>query len=256
MTALRRSVNASHTVASDGMKRIYHSLRLPVDDYLAALQAALPRVSVVPVLAIVVAAAASWWVYVPIHELCHAFACLWTGGDVTRLEIDPFYGAALLHRVFPFVSVGSNYAGQLTGVDTHGNDLIYLATDVCPFLLTIVIGVPLLQAARSPRTPLRSAIMLGVALPIAYAPFVSVTGDYYEMGSIGVSRATALWNPSVALTRWRSDDAFKLADQLFGAAGDGSVGDAVGMLGSLFVGIVLIFATYWLGARWSRLIVR
>ena len=57
------------------MKRIFRLVRLPADDYLAALQAALPRASVVPVLAIVVAAAASWWLYVPIHELAHAFGC-------------------------------------------------------------------------------------------------------------------------------------------------------------------------------------
>lgn len=236
------------------MKRILRLARLPVDDYLAALQAALPRIGVVPVLAIAGAAAVSWWIYVPIHELAHAFGCLWTGGAVTRLEVDPLYGAALLQKVFPFVSVGSEYAGQLTGFDTHGNDLTYLATDFCPFLLTVLIGVPLLRAARSRRTPLRCAILLGAALPLALAPFTSVTGDYYEMGSILVSRAVALWNPSISLTRWRSDDTFKLASQLFGAGGDGNLGDGAGVLFALLLGIVLIFATYWAGTRWSRLI--
>ena len=57
------------------------------------------------------------------------------------------------------------------------------------------------------------------------------------------------------LSRWRSDDAFKLASQFFGAAGDGSLGDALAMLAALLVGIVLIFATYWLGTRWARVIV-
>jgi hypothetical protein len=244
----------SRRYASTPVNCVYRLLRLPVDDYLAALRAALPRAGVVPVLAIVVAAAASWWIYVPIHELCHAFGCLWTGGEVTRLEIDPLYGAALLHTIFPFVSVGSDYAGQLTGFDTHGNDLTYLATDFSPFLLTVLVGVPLLRAARSQRTPLRSAIILGVALPIAFAPFTSVSGDYYEMGSILVSRAVALQSASVPLTRWRSDDVFKLAHQLFGAAGDGSCGDAAAMLAAFLVGIVLIFVTYWLGTRWSRVI--
>src|SRR4051812_23337575 len=27
----------------------------------------------------------SWFLYVPTHELLHAFGCLWTGGTVTRL---------------------------------------------------------------------------------------------------------------------------------------------------------------------------
>ena len=93
-----------------------------------------------------------------------------------------------------------------------------------------------------------------MALPLAFAPFISVTGDYYEMGSILVSRTVALWNPSVPLTRWRSDDTFKLASQLFGTGGDGNLGDAVVMLAALLLGIVLIFATYWLGTRWSRVL--
>ncbi len=236
------------------MHRIYRILMQPADDYLAALQAAVPRRSVVPVLAIIVATGLSWWIYVPIHELGHAFGCVWTGGEVTRLDIDPIYGATLLKRVFPFVSVGSAYAGQLTGFDTHGNDLTYLATDFAPFLLTILVGVPLLRAAPLQRTPLRAALCLGAALPLAYAPFISVTGDYYEMGSILVSRMATLWNPSLPLSRWRSDDALKLGSQLFATSG-GGLSDAVGILASLVLGIVLIFATYWLGTGWSRVIV-
>jgi hypothetical protein len=236
------------------MRRIYPVLKLPVDDCRAALEVVLLRPGLAPVLALVTAAAASWWIYVPTHELGHAFGCLLTGGDVTRLEIDPLYGAALLQKVFPFVSTGSDYAGQLTGFDTHGSDLVYLATDFCPFLLTVLVGVPLLRAARRQRTPQRAAVLLGLALPIAYAPFTSVTGDYYEMGSILVSRAVALWSTSVPVNRWRSDDAVKLASQFFGAAGDGGCADAVGMLAALLVGVVLIVATYWLGTRWSHLI--
>src|SRR5207344_3373896 len=95
---------------------------------------------------LIVAAALTWWIYVPIHELAHAFGCLAGGGAVTRLEIDPLYGAAWLQRVFPFVAVGSDYAGQLTGFDTRGNDLTYLLTDFLPFVGTIAVGVPLLHA--------------------------------------------------------------------------------------------------------------
>ena len=231
-------------------------LRLPLDDYLAALEAVLAGGIAVPVATMIVAAVVSWWVYVPIHELAHAFGCLWTGGTVTRLEIDAIYGAAWLQRGFPFVSVGSDYAGQLTGFDTHGSDLRYLATDFAPFLLTIVVGVPLLRAAGSGRSPLRSALLLGVALPIAYAPFISVTGDYYEMGSILVSRAVTVWSPGVSPDRWRSDDAIKRASELFGAGGDGGIGDAAVMVAAQLLGVVLLFATYWLGERWSRVVMR
>ena len=65
---------------------------------------------------------------VPLYYFGTAYGCLLTGGDVTRLEISPEYGAALLQKLFPFVAVGSDYAGQLTGFDTHDNDVIYLAT--------------------------------------------------------------------------------------------------------------------------------
>jgi hypothetical protein len=73
----------------------------------------------------------SWWVYVPIHELAHAWGCLLAGGEVTRLEIDWIYGASLLARVFPYVTVGSEYAGRLSGFDNRGSDLTYLVTCAC-----------------------------------------------------------------------------------------------------------------------------
>jgi len=58
--------------------------------------------------------AVGWWIYVPIHELLHAAACLLAGGEVTRLEIAPQYGGALLARIFPFVVSGGEYAGRLS----------------------------------------------------------------------------------------------------------------------------------------------
>lgn len=233
----------------------YQVVALPVRDYLAALTTCLRTVRLPSVLVIAVTAVACWWIYVPIHELLHAFGCWVTGGDVTRLEIDALYGAALLQRVFPFVAVGSAYAGQLTGFDTHGNDLTYLATDFVPFLLTVLIGVPLLHAAaRDRHRPLRASIMLGAALPIAYAPFVSITGDYYEMGSIIVSRIVTLGDPSFPVARWRSDDLFKLVGELFPAGAPAGVGDAAGVAAALLLGVALAFATYGLGALWARLL--
>jgi len=232
----------------------------PVRDYLAGLQAAVVGHGAPAVALVVVAFAVSWWVYVPVHELLHAYGCLWTGGSVTRLDIDWIYGAALLQRWFPFVAVGSEYAGQLTGFDTHGSDLTYLATDAAPFLLTIVVGVPLLQsAATGDRSWVSRCVRLGAGLPIAYAPFVSLVGDYYEMGSILVSRLWAVVAPGFAVGRWRSDDVFKLAETIR-AAPDGGVGDAMGVTVSLLLGTVLAFATYaagtWCAGAYRRVSAR
>jgi hypothetical protein len=228
-------------------------LRQPLDDYLAALRpfTAGWQWSRLPILG--VAAVISWWIYVPLHELAHAYGCLLGGGTVSRLEIDPIYGAALLQRLFPFVSVGSEYAGQLTGFDTGGSDLTYLLTDFLPFVGTIVLGVPLLHAAARPgRRPAMQAILFGAALPIAFAPFVSLTGDYYEMGSILVSRLAAWTDPAFAVARWRSDDLPKLAEQLFAAGGDGTPADAVGLAASFLLGTALAFLTYAAGAACAR----
>ncbi len=247
------------------MRRRNRILVLPLHDYRAALRVCLARAGTGRVLVVVLAFGLSWWIYVPIHELAHALGCVATGGAVTRLEIDPLYGAALLHKVFPFVAVGSAYAGQLTGFDTYGSDLTYLATDFCPFLLTILIGIPLLRSVGAGAVrpgavrpgavrPLLACAAFGAALPVAYAPFVSIAGDYYEMGSIIVSRCVAPWLRSFPLDRWRSDDLYKLCEQLFFAGDPVRFGDIAGVLASLLVGIVLIFLTYWIGTLWARLI--
>ena len=143
--------------------------------------------------------AVGWWVYVPLHELLHAAACLAAGGEVTRLEIAPQYGGGLMARVFPFVVSGGEYAGRLSGFDTRGSDLIYLATDLGPFLLTLFPGVWLLRRAGAAGQP----ILFGLALPFALAPFLSLTGDAYEIGSILVRQEIL-----------RGDDLLKKADEL------------------------------------------
>ncbi len=142
-----------------------------------------------------------WWVYVPLHELLHAAACWAAGGEVTRLEISRQYGGALLARVFPFVTAGSEYAGRLSGFDTHGSDLIYIATDLGPFVLTLFPGVWLLRRAGAAGRPL----LFGLALPFALAPFLSLTGDAYEIGSILVTQFPP-WGESL-----RGDDVIKKA---------------------------------------------
>jgi hypothetical protein len=195
-------------------------------------------------IAVMVAAAlAAWWLYVPIHELAHAWGCLLTGGEVTRLEISEVYGAAWLARVFPYVTVGSAYAGRLSGFDTRGNDLIYLATCALPFVLTVFVGVPLLRAVPLARGRWR-AVLLGAAIPLAFAPFVSLTGDYYEIGSILVSRVVAWRVPGFAIDRWRSDDLLELVSERWASA---SIADVAGIAASLIVGTALAFATYGAG---------
>jgi hypothetical protein len=110
------------------VRRLLDLLRLPVDDYLAALEPFARALSLRTGLALVGAAVAGWWIYLPIHELLHALGCLAGGGTVSRLEIDAIYGAALLQRAFPFVAVGSAYAGLMTGFDTGGIVILYLMT--------------------------------------------------------------------------------------------------------------------------------
>jgi hypothetical protein len=215
----------------------------PLRDWLDALEVCLRAGGGASIAVVVASLLAAWWVYVPLHELAHAWGCQLAGGRVTRLEIDGIYGAAWLARVFPYVTVGSEYAGRLSGFDTRGSDLIYLATCALPFALTVLLGVPLLRAVSRMRG-WRSAIVLGAALPMAFAPFASLPGDYYEMGSILVSRMVAVLVPGFAVDRWRSDDLVKLVGAL---APDARVGDAAGIAASLLLGATLAWGTYWAG---------
>lgn len=152
--------------------------------------------------------AIAWWVYVPIHELLHAGACLALGGEVEELEIGRPYGGALLERIVPFVRAGEGYAGRLSRFDTGGSDLVYVATDAAPYGLTVLGAFPLLRRARR----LRSAALLGPALVLVAAPVMSLTGDYYEMGSILVTAAVEASSavPQARLAAMRHDDLFVL----------------------------------------------
>ncbi len=199
----------------------------------------------------------SWWLYVPMHELLHALGCILSGGTVSRLELSPVYGAVLLRGIFPFVSSGSEYAGRLSGFETGGSDAVFLVTDFLPYLLTIFLGIPLLRSAqRGYSSPLRACIAFGAAVPPAYAPFLSVAGDYYEMGSIIVSMSAAAVVPSVRPERWRSDDLFRLADSLFLSGSGWGWQDLAAVAASVVLGVVLIFATYGAGVAWDALMQR
>ncbi|MFQ5667652.1 MAG: hypothetical protein ACE5I7_14665 [Candidatus Binatia bacterium] len=233
----------------------------PLHDLTAAVDAQLVRAErpVRAALLIISGTVATWWAYVPLHELLHALACWLTGGTVTELQIAPEYGGAIFAQLLPFVVSGGTYAGRLSGFDTHGSDLIYLATDAMPFLLTILVGVPLLQACAGHRRPL----LFGTAVVVALAPFYCLIGDYYEMGSILVTRAFASLQGAgegVPFVILRSDDALQTIStlwyrpetlQLHSAE---ALATAVAVIAaSLVLGFLLACATYALGAWWARL---
>jgi len=189
---------------------------------------------------------AGWWLYVPLHELLHAAACRAAGGRVSRLEIDAVYGGAVLARVFPFVVPASDYAGRLSGFDTRGSDLIYLATDLGPFVLTLFPGVWALRRAAAARRPLRP-LLFGASLPCALAPFLSLTGDAYEIGSILVTRLPPWATPAVR-GLIRGDDLGKKVSELAAAAGAPWGGAALAVV----AGVVWAFLTYGLGSVVAR----
>ena len=192
---------------------------------------------------------AGWWLYVPLHELLHAAACRAAGGQVSRLEIEALYGGALLARVFPFVVPASDYAGRLSGFDTRGSDLIYLATDLGPFVLSLFPGVWALRRAAAGRRPL----LFGASLPFALAPFLSLTGDAYEIGSILVTRLPP-WAAPAVRGLLRGDDLGKKISALAGMAGTTGTPGAPwgGAALAVAAGVVWAFLTYGLGSAVAR----
>ncbi|MFL6231500.1 MAG: hypothetical protein ACJ76N_00030 [Thermoanaerobaculia bacterium] len=186
---------------------------------------------------------AGWWIYVPVHELSHAAACRATGGEVTRLEIDRIYGGALLARALPFVVPASQYAGRLSGFDTRGSDLIYLATDLGPFLLTLFPGVWALRRAAAAG----KAALFGAALPFALAPFLSLGGDAYEIGSILATRLPP-WTAPAARSLLRGDDLGKKIGALAAIPG----APWGGALLAVLLGALWAFLTYGLGSGIAR----
>jgi len=181
-----------------------------------------------------------WWIYVPVHELLHALVCMAAGGEVSRLEIDPLYGGALLARWIPWVAAGGEYAGRLSGFDTGGSDLVYLATDLGPFALALFPGVwALRRAARAGRPAL-----FGLALPFALAPLLSLTGDAYEIGSILVTRVPS-WAGEAARELLRGDDVFRVGEAVAAAGGGAAAWSGFAL--AAVVGTLWAFATYALG---------
>jgi len=173
-----------------------------------------------------------WWIYVPLHELLHAFGCLAAGGEVTRLEIDVLYGGALLASWIPWVVAGGEYAGRLSGFSTGGSDLVYLITDLAPYLLTLWPGLWAM------RLGVRKGwgLLYGAMLPWALASFMSLTGDAYEIGSILLTRIPP-WSSELMRDVIRGDDLFLLPARLrdAGLAGTGWLGVALAaILGAIW----------------------
>ena len=191
--------------------------------------------------------AAGWWIYVPLHELFHAWGCLAAGGRVSRLEIDPLYGGALLSRIVPFVVSGGAYAGRLSGFDTRGSDLVYFATDCAPYLLTLFPGVWALRRAALRASPL----FFGAALSWAYAPWIAVTGDAYEIGSLGAVHLPP-WSGEPGARALLVGDDVALRWEALAKAGPGAPWG--GLATALLVGIGWA-AAIWCLASWlsSRL---
>jgi len=189
--------------------------------------------------ALILATVAAWFVYVPVHELLHALGCFATGGRVEELQIAPLYGGRLLERVFPFVRAAGEHAGRLSGFDTGGSDLTYLATDIAPYLLTIIGAVPLLSLARRRR----SAILFGPGFVLIAAPLMSLVGDYFEMAGILVSRALAGITTATHADVLRCDDLVDLLAEFPARIPDHRIAWGLAILGTLLVACLLVTAT-------------
>ncbi|HZF10930.1 MAG TPA: hypothetical protein VFE33_19245 [Thermoanaerobaculia bacterium] len=221
------------------------SLLLPARDLLRGLDRCLDA-GFRGLLAVAAGLLVGWFLYVPLHELLHAGACLAAGGAVSRLEIDPLYGGGLLARVFPSIVPASAYSGRLSGFDTHGSDAIYLATDLGPFLLALFPGSWALRRAACARRPL----LFGLALPAALAPFLSLTGDAYEIGAILATHLPP-WSAPALRQLLRGDDLLKKVQELAALPSPG-VAPWGGVALAALAGVLWAFLTYKLGDRVAR----
>ena len=204
-------------------------------------------------LLLMVATMAAWFIYVPVHELLHAFGCLATGGTVDELQIQVLYGGAILEKVFSFVQAGGAYAGRLSQFDTGGSDLVYLATDAAPYLLTVFGGFWLLGRARLRGNPL----ILGPAVVLLVAPALSLPGDYYEMGSIMVSRLIRVLSGSeTAAAGVRHEDLLVVLGEFGQRFQSRRLAWGAAVAASALTGYVLASLTLAASRAWDRWITR
>jgi len=158
---------------------------------------------------------------------------------VWRLEIDPLYGGALLARWLDFVEAGGEYAGRLAGFDTASSDAVHLLTTGLPFMLTVGPGLWLMRwgARRG------SGLAYGAGLVPATAPFLSLTGDAYEIGSLLLTQL-APWSAGAARVALVGDDAMVIAGGLSGAEPGLWIGFALASV----LGVAWAFSFHALGA--------
>lgn len=218
------------------------ALRAPLADVLASLERCLAG-GWPAFLRVFLGLAAGWWLYVPVHELLHALGCVATGGVVDRLEIGHAYGGALFAGLAPWIVAGGDYAGRLSGFDTGGSDPVYLATVFAPYLLTVFPGVYLLRRAGAAGR----AFLFGLLLPVALAPFVSLTGDAYELGSILITQLPP-WNAAETAYHLRGDDLGQRIELWRGLSDAPWTGGVLAFL----IGLAWAFATYGAGRLMAR----
>lgn len=193
--------------------------------------------------------AIAWFVTVPVHELLHALGCLMSGGSVHELTIQRLYGGAVLERLIPFVRAGGTYAGQLSDFDTGESDICYFITVLFPYILTVFFGIPMLALARRSGNPLPH----GIGIVHSLLPLVSVTGDYYEMGSIAATRIAGFVPGSREAELIRGDD---LAIVVTRVTESNMAGGFLLIGFSLLLAVLFIWATWWCSLVCSRVIAR
>ncbi len=176
-----------------------------------------------------------WHLYVPIHELMHAAGCMVSGGTVRKLDLQPRYGARVLQPIFPFVTVddGSTYAGRLSGFSTP-NAWSYAVVDLMPYLPSL-LGLTVLELARRRR----STFVFVAGFVLAYAPWISITGDFYELASL-VTTPVARWvEPAWPADYLVSDDVFRLIREMT-ARGERTPGRLVLVAGTFALGLLVV----------------
>jgi hypothetical protein len=114
----------------------------------------------------------------------HVAGCVLTGGSVSQLQIQPFFGGTLLARMLPWIVPSGDYAGRLSGFVPAG-DLSYLATVLLPHLLLAPLGALVCRAAAWRDLP----ALWGAGLAAAGQPVASLLGDFYEAASIPLTAA-------------------------------------------------------------------
>lgn len=194
-----------------------------------------------------------WHVYVPIHELLHVAGCVLMGGTVNELALQPQYGVRLLQHMFPFIVIdeGGVYAGRLTGFATP-NRWSYTVVDLFPYLPS-VLGITLLEWARRRR----STLLFAAGFVLAYVPWISLTGDFYELASLATAPLAPIIVPNGTADHFISDDVFRLVGEMNarGMLTLGGIG-LVALTQGLALGVVVALTAlqWWVARRYGSML--